>query len=172
MASTLSQLLVSLSIFWAGVHTLRYLVMSLRKDEAPLPLSTRPRPPFHSAQFWLRLLMFARSETTFVLRDVRLDVSTTSLNESHDLLAARLRAGGRLRSAFVWFYGVGATVGLVMTFAAGPVLLFMTLNSALSTFPFTQLYQTTSLSHVKRGLSVPIIPQSSISDSLQVIVSY
>lgn len=109
---------------WLCLHFVKYLVDSRDKGNSSLPLTrTRPVPLRSSplAQWMARL----RSETLFTLRDVRLDISTTALNNPLEMLSSRLRQHYFLHNTIRVLYNIGATVSALATVASVPILAFV-----------------------------------------------
>lgn len=152
-------------VFWLCLHIVRYLFGS-QKGVSTLPLTTRSRPaPLHRSHL-LQWVARIKSETSFDLRDVRLDISTTIFNNPLELLSSRLRPRGILRSTLGTIYNVGAVIGALVTIICPFFLLWLVWTILPNDFTPQAPYSTM----VKRSTIPEPSPPNSRTHSLQLVV--
>ncbi|KAF9509756.1 hypothetical protein BS47DRAFT_1348802 [Hydnum rufescens UP504] len=138
---------LSISLFWVLLHTLKRIVPTKPGRQLILPLQ-RPRPQLES-----RLLsnpFYGR--THFTLRSLRLEIVTTGFSESHDALSWRLR-NGRLATLTRTIYDMGAFLGVFISVTSVVILpwMVMKLSREYVATLLTSDHSASSTMHGKRS---------------------
>lgn len=107
------------ALFWTCLHFAAHLIARWRGSGTPLPVTNLSRTSSRNAP-WLEHSVSDHG-TVVTLKDVRLIVTTTRFNDSHDGLSLYLRRG-RARAVFRIFYNSGAALGAGLTLIS-PLLL-------------------------------------------------
>lgn len=145
----LATLILSTGLFWACLHVLAHL-FGLRKDSnTPLPLASSRRGEAGSSR-WLHRARVNDRQTQITLKDVRLTVNTSRLNDAHDSLASYLNHGPA-RAATKAFYNMGALIGVTVTVISPLILAFIVVWMAKTLRTSDVATTTDNSSHMKRS---------------------